>query len=156
MTLDALIERDGAVCVWCGRAPWRNDLTAEHIVPRARGGRTSPENLTVACRICNKRRGTRPVVAFVRSLLDDGVSPRSDALLTGLGRLAGSERGKRRAALGWLRLGPARGAAQTAGAVALRPLVRASSERSASTRTVVNVGSAAPCSRAPAAVSVRR
>ena len=92
MTLDALIERDGAVCVWCGRAPWRNDLTAEHIVPRARGGRTSPENLTVACRICNKRRGTRPVVAFVRSLLDDGVSPRSDALLTGLGRLAGSDR----------------------------------------------------------------
>jgi hypothetical protein len=92
MTLDALIERDGAVCVWCGRAPWRNDLTAEHIVPRSRGGRTSPENLTVACRICNKRRGTRPVVAFVRSLLDAGVSPRSDALLTGLARLADSDR----------------------------------------------------------------
>jgi hypothetical protein len=92
MTLDALIERDGALCVWCGRAPWRSDLTAEHIVPRARGGRTSPENLTVACRTCNKRRGTRPVVAFVRSLLDDGLRPRSEALLTGLARLAGSNR----------------------------------------------------------------
>jgi len=92
MTLDALIERDGAVCVWCGRAPWRTDLTAEHIVPRSRGGRTSPENLTIACRVCNKRRGTKPVVAFVRSLLDEGVSPRSDALLIGLGRLAGSDR----------------------------------------------------------------
>jgi len=92
MTLDALIERDGAACVWCGRAPWRADLTAEHIVPRSRGGRTSPENLTVACRMCNKRRGTRPVVAFVRSLLDEGVSPRGDSLLVGLGRLAESDR----------------------------------------------------------------
>ena len=92
MTLDALIERDGAVCVWCGRAPWRTDLTAEHIVPRARGGRTSPENLTVACRVCNKRRGTKPVVAFVRSLLDEGVPVRSESLLVGLGRLASSDR----------------------------------------------------------------
>lgn len=92
MTLDALIERDGAVCVWCGRAPWRSDLTAEHIVPRSRGGRTSPENLTIACRSCNKRRGTKPVVAYVRSLLDEGVCPRGDSLLLGLSRLAGSDR----------------------------------------------------------------
>ncbi|HLI58946.1 MAG TPA: HNH endonuclease [Solirubrobacteraceae bacterium] len=92
MTLDALIERDGAACVWCGRAPWRTDLTAEHIVPRSRGGRSTPENLTVACRACNKRRGTRPVVSFVRSLLEEGVSPRSDSLLIGLGRLAASDR----------------------------------------------------------------
>ncbi len=92
MTLDALIERDGAHCVWCGRAPWRTDLTAEHIVPRSRGGRTSPENLTIACRICNKRRGTKPVVAFVRVLLDEGVYPRSDSLRAGLGRLAASDR----------------------------------------------------------------
>jgi hypothetical protein len=92
VTIQALIDRDGATCVWCGRAPWRTDLTAEHIVPRARGGRSSPENLTIACRDCNKRRGTRPVVAYVRSLLDEGGHPRADSLLLGLGRLAGSDR----------------------------------------------------------------
>jgi hypothetical protein len=92
MMLQTLIERDGPACVWCGRAPWRTDLTADHIVPRSRGGRTSPENLTVACRECNKRRGTRPVVAFVRTLLDEGANPRSDSLLTGLHRLAESDR----------------------------------------------------------------
>jgi len=92
MTIEALIERDGATCVWCGHAPWRTDLTVEHIFPRSRGGRTSPENLTIACRACNKRRGTRPVVAYVRSLLDEGSSPRGDSLLLGLGRLAGSDR----------------------------------------------------------------
>ena len=92
MDLSDLIQRDGAMCVWCGREPWRTDLTAEHLVPRARGGRTSAENLTVACRACNRRRGTRPVVAHVRSLLDEGGRPCGDRLLAGLGRLADSDR----------------------------------------------------------------
>jgi hypothetical protein len=92
MTLQSLIERDGTACVWCGREPWRTDLTAEHVFPRSRGGRTSPENLTVACRPCNKRRGTRPVVAFVRAQLQDGVQPRSDLLIATLERLAASDR----------------------------------------------------------------
>ena len=92
MTLELLIERDGATCVWCGHAPWRGDLTAEHIVPRARGGRTSPENLAVACRACNRRRGTRPVVAHVRSLLDEGGRPSGEQLLVTLDRLSGSDR----------------------------------------------------------------
>jgi hypothetical protein len=61
-------------------------------VPRARGGRTSPENLTVACRGCNRRRGTRPVVAHVRTLLDEGGHPRGDHLLVSLSRLADSDR----------------------------------------------------------------
>jgi hypothetical protein len=90
--LDTLIQRDGAACVWCGREPWHTDLTAEHLVPRTRGGRTSPENLTVACRACNRRRGTRPVVAHVRTLLDEGGRPRGDHLLVSLSRLADSDR----------------------------------------------------------------
>ncbi len=90
--LESLIERDGPACVWCGREPWRTDLTAEHIFPRCRGGRTSPENLTVACRACNKRRGTRPVVAFVRSQLDAGQRPRADLLAATLTRLSASDR----------------------------------------------------------------
>ncbi len=92
MILDSLIERDGTTCVWCGREPWRADLTAEHVFPRSRGGRTSPENLTVACRHCNKRRGTRPVVAFVREQLNDGYRPRTDVLASTLSRLAASDR----------------------------------------------------------------
>ncbi len=92
MTLEFIIERDGSACVWCGREPWRTDLTVEHLVPRSRGGRTSPENLTVACRPCNRRRGTRPVVAHVRTLLSEGGAPHHDRLLMSLGRLAESDR----------------------------------------------------------------
>ena len=92
VTLQALIERDGAVCVWCGREPWHRDLTAEHLMPRSRGGRTSLENLTVACRTCNKRRGTKPVVAFARAQIDAGVPVRTELLDSTLARLAVSDR----------------------------------------------------------------
>ena len=70
----------------------RRDLTAEHLMPRSRGGRTSLENLTVACRPCNKRRGPQPVVAFARAQLNAGAPVRTELLQSTLARLSGSDR----------------------------------------------------------------
>lgn len=91
MTRELLIGRDGGVCVWCGRQPWTGDLTAEHLLPRSRRGHTLPENLAVACRSCNKRRRTKPVVAYVRSQRAGGYEPRMDLLGSALERLSRSE-----------------------------------------------------------------
>ena len=66
VSVDHLIERDGPSCGWCGRELWRRDLTLEHVVPRSRGGHMTEENALVACRRCNKRRGSKPVDAYVR------------------------------------------------------------------------------------------
>jgi hypothetical protein len=88
VTLDSLITRDGGICVWCGRRPWRSDLTAEHILPRARRGRGGPENLALACRACNRRRRTKSVVAYVRAQLEAGHRPRLDLLREALERLS--------------------------------------------------------------------
>ena len=74
--------------MWCGREPWPADLTAEHLLPRSRRGRTVAENLAVACRLCNKRRRTKPVVAYVRAQRQDGYVPRVDLLETALVRLS--------------------------------------------------------------------
>lgn len=90
--LAELIERDGAACVWCGRELWRSDLTLEHLLPRTRGGHTSPENLAVACRRCNRARGARAPVAYARSLRATGAEPCLDALESALARLATSQR----------------------------------------------------------------
>jgi hypothetical protein len=90
MGVDQLILRDGPVCVWCGREPWRRDLTAEHLLPRSRGGRTTQENLAVACRRCNRRRRSRPVSAYVRAQQEAGAELRFDLLAAALERLAGS------------------------------------------------------------------
>jgi 5-methylcytosine-specific restriction endonuclease McrA len=92
LTVEELIERDGPECVWCGRELWRRDLTLEHVIPRSRGGHLVAENAVVACRSCNKRRGSKPVDAYVRELLRAGAAVRVDTLDAALGRLAGSGR----------------------------------------------------------------
>ena len=90
--VDELIERDGPACVWCGREVWRRDLTLDHVVPRSRGGHLTPENALIACRACNRRRGSRSVDAFVRDLLREGADVDLAALRASLARLARSER----------------------------------------------------------------
>jgi 5-methylcytosine-specific restriction endonuclease McrA len=92
LKVEQLIERDGPSCVWCGRELWRRDLTLEHVVPRSRGGHATPENAVVACRSCNRRRGSKPVDAYVRDLLREGADVDVTALRDTLSRLARSER----------------------------------------------------------------
>jgi hypothetical protein len=104
LTVDQLIERDGPTCVWCRRELWRRDLTIEHVVPRSRGGHTTPDNAVVACRSCNRRRGSRPVDAYVRDLLREGADVDIAALRETLGRLSRSpHRAEREAAVRQLR-----------------------------------------------------
>lgn len=90
--VEQLIERDGPACVWCGRELWRRDLTLEHVVPRSRGGHMIPENAVLACRSCNRRRGSRPVDAYVRDLLREGAGVDLAALHRSLTRLSQSGR----------------------------------------------------------------
>lgn len=87
-----LIERDGSACVWCGRELWRTDLTVEHLLPRTRGGHTTLENLAVACRACNRARGARSLVAYVRARALAGARPRIAVLEAALARLGASSR----------------------------------------------------------------
>jgi hypothetical protein len=96
VSLDDLITRDGARCAWCGAEPWRRDLTFEHVLPRSGGGATVPENGLVACRRCNRARGSRPVVAYVRALRDAGVNPQVPVIRAALDRLAASQRRRHR------------------------------------------------------------
>jgi 5-methylcytosine-specific restriction endonuclease McrA len=92
LQVDELVERDGAACVWCGRELWRRDLTREHVVPRSRGGHMTAENAVVACRPCNKRRGSRPVDAYVRELRREGADVDVGTLRKALDRLTNSTR----------------------------------------------------------------
>jgi|SRR3712207_4140009 len=92
LKVDDVIARDGPACVWCGRELWRRDLTLEHVVPRSRGGHMTEENALVACRPCNRRRGSKPVDAYVRDLLREGAAVDVDALRESLSRLTGSHR----------------------------------------------------------------
>jgi 5-methylcytosine-specific restriction protein A len=51
----AVLARDGYQCAYCGGLA----TTADHVVPRSRGGSDDPSNLVAACRRCNSRKGGR-------------------------------------------------------------------------------------------------
>lgn len=53
-----VIARDGGRCHLCGA---EGADTADHLVPRSRGGTDDPSNLRAAHRVCNARRGARPL-----------------------------------------------------------------------------------------------
>jgi 5-methylcytosine-specific restriction endonuclease McrA len=52
-----VFRRDNYTCQYCG---WiGSDLTIDHIIPRSLGGKTSWDNVVVACQACNVRKGNR-------------------------------------------------------------------------------------------------
>jgi len=51
-----LFLRDKFACQYCGDG---SDLTFDHVIPRAYGGRTTWENVTTACAPCNLSKGGR-------------------------------------------------------------------------------------------------
>lgn len=55
----AVIARDGYVCQLCGAPVEQSDVHIDHIIPFARGGRDTLDNLQVAHSLCNLRKGAR-------------------------------------------------------------------------------------------------
>jgi 5-methylcytosine-specific restriction endonuclease McrA len=54
-----ILIRDGFRCQYCGGQFAARELTLDHITPRSRAGRSTPENLVAACVRCNTRKGDR-------------------------------------------------------------------------------------------------
>jgi 5-methylcytosine-specific restriction endonuclease McrA len=51
--------RDGFSCQYCSHRRATPELTFDHVIPRARGGRTSWDNVVTACGPCNLRKGSK-------------------------------------------------------------------------------------------------
>jgi hypothetical protein len=99
--LREVLDRDGATCIWCGRAFDALMLpTTEHVVPRVKGGPSRLENEVAACGRCNAGRGHRGPVEWLEECLRRGWQPDEDRLRRSLDRLANAiarEGGHRRA-----------------------------------------------------------
>jgi 5-methylcytosine-specific restriction endonuclease McrA len=67
-------QRDGYRCQYCpqsvGRLPM-SELTFDHVVPRASGGKTNWTNIVACCKPCNTRKGSR-------TCDESGMFPRSE------------------------------------------------------------------------------
>lgn len=54
-----IFKRDHYTCQYCGVQPGSEELTLDHVAPRAQGGITSWTNCVLACVACNKRKADR-------------------------------------------------------------------------------------------------
>lgn len=52
-------RRDNHQCQYCGVRPGTEELTIDHVLPRAQGGGTTWENCVLACVKCNSRKANR-------------------------------------------------------------------------------------------------
>lgn len=57
--------RDGGVCWYCGS---RRQLTLDHVIPRAKGGQDTLNNIITCCQKCNGQKGDRDVVEFCQEM----------------------------------------------------------------------------------------
>jgi 5-methylcytosine-specific restriction endonuclease McrA len=56
-----LFNRDRFTCQFCGKQPGSRELTIDHLVAKARGGKTEWTNCVLACIDCNSRKGSKPL-----------------------------------------------------------------------------------------------
>lgn len=54
-----LYKRDRGICAYCGEHIAPRDMTRDHVIPRARGGKDVWENVVAAHRHCNLKKGCR-------------------------------------------------------------------------------------------------
>jgi 5-methylcytosine-specific restriction endonuclease McrA len=57
LTRKNILRRDAYKCAYCGRSDL--PLTIDHVIPKAKGGHDSWENLVCACTNCNNMKGGR-------------------------------------------------------------------------------------------------
>lgn len=68
--------RDAWTCQYCGKKKNTRDLTFDHVVPRAHGGKTSWTNVVTACRACNSFKADRTPKQAGMELIKEPVKPK--------------------------------------------------------------------------------
>lgn len=70
-----VFRRDKMTCQYCGKQPGSEDLTIDHVVPRAQGGKSSWTNCVLACMECNGRKADRTPAQANMTLRKEPVRP---------------------------------------------------------------------------------
>lgn len=70
-----IYKRDNFQCQYCGVTPGSEELTIDHVIPRAHGGVSSWTNCVLACVDCNSRKADRTPQQARMNLKRAPVSP---------------------------------------------------------------------------------
>ncbi|MEM7477106.1 MAG: HNH endonuclease [Planctomycetota bacterium] len=70
-----VFKRDKYTCQYCSKQPGLEDLTIDHVLPRAQGGQSSWTNCVLACFQCNSKKADRTPAQAGMRLLKEPVRP---------------------------------------------------------------------------------
>ncbi len=68
--------RDQGKCQYCFRSMTRSEATYDHVIPRAKGGKTTWTNIVIACVPCNQRKGSKTAAQAGLKLRSTPVRPK--------------------------------------------------------------------------------
>ena len=71
-----IFKRDKYVCQYCGNQPGTDELTIDHVIPRAQGGVSTWDNCVLACMECNKAKADRTPQQAGMMIRTDPVRPK--------------------------------------------------------------------------------
>ena len=74
---EAILERERGRCFYCLERLTRSTLWFDHVVPIARGGWPSEDNVVACCERCNRWKGTRTAESLLRRLCQAGILTRA-------------------------------------------------------------------------------
>ena len=69
--------RDRGHCQYCARSVPKNDFTFDHVFPKSLGGKTTWENIVVACVECNQKKNNHTLAQAGMTLIATPVMPKS-------------------------------------------------------------------------------
>ena len=55
----AAYEKQGGICPICGESHEYEDMEGDHITPWSQGGKTTPDNLQMICKSCNRKKSDK-------------------------------------------------------------------------------------------------
>lgn len=70
-----VFKRDKMTCQYCGKRPGSEELTIDHVTPRAQGGQSTWTNCVLACVDCNARKADRTPTQARMKLAAEPVRP---------------------------------------------------------------------------------
>ncbi len=77
-----IYARDRNTCQYCGGHFPTSELTLDHVVPRAQGGRSTWANLVCCCVACNSRKGGRTPRQASMNLVRKPAQPRRNPVIS--------------------------------------------------------------------------
>lgn len=70
-----IFKRDNYTCCYCGKKPKHSDLSIDHIISRHHGGKTTWDNVCLACTACNCKKANKTMIEAGMKFFDSKYKP---------------------------------------------------------------------------------